>query len=63
MNEQTKRLAESVPEQKERYRSPRLTEYGSVRELTTGATGASEDLGTSYTPDFMLPGDDSFQGG
>lgn len=49
MDAQTKRPVELVAEQKKKksYCSPQLTEYGSVRELTSGAPGSGSDAGGS----------------
>ncbi len=47
MDKQAKRLTKAIRKQKKPYRSPQLTEYGSVRELTSGGGGGVGD--TFYT--------------
>ena len=41
------RVAELEPDEKKPYHSPHLTEYGSVRMLTTGASGFPSDEANS----------------
>ena len=47
METKTERAIESTSEQKKPYRRPRLIEYGSVTDITRGASGLGTDGGTS----------------
>ncbi len=61
MKEETRCQAEPVSKLKKSYHSPRLTEYGSLRELTTSGFGHSPDFPDSaYT--FFLQSEDRPEG-
>lgn len=59
MDQQTRRQAGSTPQQKKSYRSPRVTEYGSIRELTCAGPSGFEDTATSRYAFFFMPEDDT----
>ncbi|MBM4430532.1 MAG: lasso RiPP family leader peptide-containing protein [Chloroflexi bacterium] len=63
MNICIERPAELMRRRRRSYRSPRLTEYGSVRQLTAGAGGGPGDTMTTSFALFQPPENPMHQDG